>query len=162
MILNADMSPMGTAKWEDAVSMVCSDRAEVVLESDIRIHATMLLPSIIRLVKMVRNLWKKRVPWTKENVRTRDNFQCQYCGETLFSRDCTIDHVIPKSQGGKNTWENTVCACFSCNNRKDNRTPSQAKMALRKKPSHPTIMEFILLKVKAEGLDSLFKLLMES
>ena len=161
LVLNTDMSVMNTVTWQDAVHMVYTKRAEVVAETKIKVHPKMFRPAIIRLVKIVRHLWGKAVPWTKDNVHTRDNFTCQYCQKKLDRRECTIDHVVPKDQGGKNGWTNTVCACFECNNRKDNRTPSQAKMFLRKQPWQPTIMEFIIKKVEAEGakqlLDDLFK-----
>lgn len=161
LVLNTDMTPMGTTSWQDAVHKICSSRAEIVAETDIRIHPSMLLPAIIRLVKIVRHLWKKKVPWARKNVHTRDQFTCQYCGNKLSQKECTIDHVIPKDQGGKNGWDNTVCSCFDCNNRKGNRTPSQAKMALKKRPWQPTIMEFVQLKLKAEGMDGLMEMLMK-
>jgi 5-methylcytosine-specific restriction endonuclease McrA len=117
----------------------------------------MFLPSVIRLIKAVRNLWKKRVPWSKANVHTRDKYTCQYCSTKLDKRDATIDHVIPRIQGGKNSWENTVCACYDCNNKKNSRTPEQARMTLRKRPYQPTIMEFIQHKIVVDGLADLLK-----
>jgi 5-methylcytosine-specific restriction endonuclease McrA len=157
LVLNADMSPFGVADWQDAVSMVIKERATVVAETDIRIHPKMLLPSCIKLVNIVRHLWKKKVPWSHDNVHTRDKHTCQYCKEKLNRSQCTIDHVTPKDQGGKNSWLNCVCSCFACNNRKGNRTPSQAKMGLKKRPYQPTIMEFILLKLESEGVNGLIK-----
>jgi len=158
VVLNTDMSPIGVASWQDAVSMVIRVRAVVVAESDTLIHPKFgFLPTIIKLVNVVRHLWKKKVPFSNDNVHTRDRHTCQYCKEPLVRSKCTIDHVLPKDQGGKNGWLNCVTACFSCNNKKANRTPSQAKMFLSKQPSQPTIMQFILLKLELEGVDGLIK-----
>ena len=155
LVLNADMTLFGTTTRKRAVKLVKKERAEVIKETNVRAHRTMFYPAVIRLINAVRHLWKKSVPWTKANVHTRDGYKCQYCGTKLERRDLTIDHVVPKDQGGKNYWENTVCACFPCNNKKKNRTPSQANMVLRKQPHQPTIMEFILKKVELDGLNEL-------
>ena len=87
----------------------------------------------------------------------RDEYTCQYCGDKLGKKSCTVDHIIPKSQGGKNKWENTVTCCFDCNNKKDRHLPSECGMVLLKKPLTPTIMSFILLKIKSEGLEGILK-----
>ena len=68
-----------------------------------------------------------------------------------------IENDAPKDLGGKNSWENTVCSCFACNNKKENKTPSQANMSLRRQPYCPTIMEFLLRKIKQEGLAEVLK-----
>jgi 5-methylcytosine-specific restriction endonuclease McrA len=158
LVLNADMSPFGVSTWENAISMVVRERAVVVAESDTIIHPKFgFLPTVIKLVNIVRHLWKKKVPWSHDNVHTRDRHTCQYCKTKLVRNKCTIDHVIPKDQGGKNGWKNCVTACFRCNNKKANRTPSQARMGLKKLPYQPTIMEFILLKLESEGVDGLIE-----
>ena len=71
----------------------------------------------------------------------RDNHTCQYFGS---KESITIDHIIPKSRKGKNTFENTVASCFSCNNKKGDRTPREAGMSLKTRPVQPTVMEFLL------------------
>lgn len=157
LVLNADMSPLRSCKWQDAAHMICGGRAELVAHNGIRVHPTMFMPTVIRLVSMIRVLWKKKVPWTKDHVHTRDSRTCQYCNTRLESKDLTIDHIIPKDQGGQNTWENTVTACFPCNNKKDNRTPSQAKMYLRKRPYQPTIMEFTLKTLELDGMTKILE-----
>ena len=65
----------------------------------------------------------------------------------------TIDHILPRSKGGKSEFENTVCCCFACNNKKDNRTPSEAKMFLKFRPYTPTIMEFLIRSIKNSGME---------
>jgi hypothetical protein len=87
----------------------------------------------------------QKVALTKKNVLIRDDHSCQYCG-LRGERLMTVDHVVPKSRGGESTWENLVCACMRCNNRKNNRTPHEANMALKKKPRQPKYIPWIQIK----------------
>lgn len=114
------------------------------------------LPSKIllkRAVKMKQKL-DKRAPLTNENLFTRDARTCQYCGrhqleldrrissKTDKPREClTRDHITPKDRGGENSWENCITSCSTCNGKKANRTPSEANMKLRKRPTVPTYAE---------------------
>jgi 5-methylcytosine-specific restriction endonuclease McrA len=75
--------------------------------------------------------------WNRRNLALRDNNECQYCGKKVYGEDASIDHVVPRSRGGKNTWANTVIACKPCNRRKRNRTPEEAGLVLRNKPVKP-------------------------
>jgi 5-methylcytosine-specific restriction endonuclease McrA len=157
IVLNADMSILGSTNWKRAMNMVVSGKAQIIKDSGKRIHKNYLMPLVIRLIKAIRNLWRTEVPWTKNNIHIRDNFICQYCGKKLKENKVTIDHIIPVSLGGKNRWDNTVTSCFYCNNKKDNRTPSQAKMTLKTKPYEPTIQEFLNKKIKRDGLEKILK-----
>lgn len=89
-----------------------------------------LVPALIRLTKQVAFRALQIRP-TRNAIFKRDKYTCQYCGEK--SR-ISLDHVLPVSRGGKNTWENLVTACFSCNNKKGNRTPEEANMKLLTQP----------------------------
>lgn len=80
---------------------------------------------------------RKEVPFTRRNLYKRDAFTCQYCGKRMAAEDLSIDHVEPKSRGGKTSWTNCVLACIRCNVRKSNRTPAEAHMALMTKPVRP-------------------------
>ncbi len=157
IVLNQDMSILGTTNVKRAICLIVSGKAEVLAESNKRIHPLMKIPLVIRLMKAIRNLWKTQVPWSKHNVHIRDNFTCQYCGKKIKSSKITIDHIIPVSLGGKNRWSNTVSSCFECNNKKGGRLPSVAGMTLIKIPKQPTIMEFIMKKIKNEGLHETLK-----
>ena len=157
IVLNQDMSILGTTSWKRAFCLVSAGKAEVLKESLKKIHPKHYLPLVIRLIKAIRNLWRAEVPWAKGNIHLRDNYSCRYCGKKLESKDVTIDHIIPRDRGGKNTWENCVTSCFPCNNKKDNRTPNEARMVLLTKPYKPTIGEFIMKKVKREGLEGILK-----
>jgi 5-methylcytosine-specific restriction endonuclease McrA len=77
------------------------------------------------------------VTFSRRNVFKRDRFTCQYCGRQPGSEELTIDHVVPRSHGGRSSWENCVLACVACNHRKADRTPAEAKMDLRGNPSRP-------------------------
>lgn len=80
---------------------------------------------------------KGRVRFSRLNIYARDHDTCQYCGKTLPRAELNLDHVLPRSQGGKTSWENVVCSCVPCNLRKGGRTPEQARMHLLKKPVRP-------------------------
>ena len=79
----------------------------------------------------------RHVKYSRQNVFSRDNFTCAYCGKGHRAKDLTIDHIIPRDQNGKTTWDNVISACFSCNQKKANRTPEQAKMWLKFEPKKP-------------------------
>lgn len=78
-----------------------------------------------------------QVTFSRRNLFKRDHNMCQYCGLRSGSEDLTIDHVVPRAQGGVSSWENCVLACVACNNRKADRTPEQARMRLRRHPVRP-------------------------
>ncbi len=157
IVLNNDYSILGTTSFKKAIRLLVKEKAVAIANSEFKIHKDLFAPLVIRLVKAIRNLWRVRVPWNKNNVFVRDNFICQYCGIQITKKRCTIDHIIPKAQGGKNKWDNTVCSCFKCNNTKGDRTPSEANMTLKKIPVTPTIMSFLLMKIEAEGLTGILK-----
>ncbi|MDR1851822.1 MAG: HNH endonuclease [Propionibacteriaceae bacterium] len=95
------------------------------------------LPKSIELVKYIYTRWvweaTGRMPCTRENVLRRDCHRCAYCGRSAT----TVDHVLPRSRGGKNSWTNCVAACYTCNQRKANRTPTEAGMPLKITPRQP-------------------------
>ncbi|RPI73909.1 MAG: HNH endonuclease [Ignavibacteriales bacterium] len=97
-------------------------------------------PSIIRLSNFVHVPYK-RVVLTRKNVLRRDGFKCVYCGRSDLP--LTIDHIIPKAQGGNDSWENLISACTFCNNRKGDRTPFEASMNMLYKPFKPSHIMFI-------------------
>lgn len=120
---------------------------------------TFLVPKVIRLVHQMRKILRNAVPLSKRNVMVRDGMTCQYCGCRDTSR-LTIDHVVPSSRGGKYSWENLTTACKDCNQKKRDRTPSEAKMYLKHQPYHPTIGEHVQSRLRTMGvmdlLDEIF------
>jgi len=98
------------------------------------------LPSVVRLGRYIKAP-RKNVVLTRKNVLIRDNYTCCYCGTR--KGPMTVDHVIPKNQGGQDTWENLVCACDHCNNRKGDLSPSASGMKLLRKPTRPNHITYI-------------------
>jgi 5-methylcytosine-specific restriction endonuclease McrA len=104
------------------------------------------VPRVIRLMNYER-LPKQTVKFNRRNIFARDNNQCQYCGKRFPTTELSLDHVVPRSQGGQSTWENIVCCCLRCNVRKGGRTPKQAHMLLIRKPEKPKRSPLLNLKM---------------
>ena len=137
LVLNQNYEPLSVCRAKRAVVLVLLGKAEIIEEKPVRLRAmsfSLPLPSIVRLSLYIKAP-KREIPLTRKNILRRDGFRCQYCG----ARDVplTTDHVVPRSQGGRDVWGNLVCACVSCNNKKGNRTPRQAGLTLLKKPKKP-------------------------
>lgn len=107
------------------------------------------VPRIIRLLGYDR-LPRQEVKLNRRNLFARDRNRCQYCGNLFPTSELSIDHVLPRSQGGPDTWENLVCACVRCNARKGGRTPAQAHMKLVTKPVRPKRNPLIAVKLGNE------------
>jgi len=158
IVLNANYQYLNTIDWQKAVTLVFQGKVDVLSTyDDVVSNASktfeMFVPKIIRLIKMVRALYKNKVPYSKRNIFSRDNFTCCYCGDKLKVNECTVDHIIPKSKGGESSWENCVCSCKKCNHRKGDKTLRESGLHLRTKPVQPTIQEFIQSKIKLLGID---------
>lgn len=104
------------------------------------------VPRVIRLLGYEK-LPKQTVKFNRRNIFARDNNQCQYCGKKYPTTELSLDHIMPRSQGGLNTWENIVCACVNCNVKKGGRTPKQAHMSLIRKPEKPKRSPMLNLKL---------------
>ncbi|AEI66797.1 HNH endonuclease [Corallococcus macrosporus] len=100
------------------------------------IDRTIRVPRVL-VLSAYDHLPRGRVRFSRLNIYARDNDTCQYCGQNLPRSELNLDHVMPRTQGGKTTWENVVCSCVPCNLRKGGRTPEQAHMKLLKKPVRP-------------------------
>jgi 5-methylcytosine-specific restriction endonuclease McrA len=151
IVLNAGYEFMGFVSWQRAMTLLFNGKVEVVKESDkiIRtVSRTFRIPAVIRLIKFIRQIYRREVPFSRKNILTRDQHVCQYCGREFSSGELTIDHITPKVQGGPNDWSNVVACCRTCNIKKGGRTPRQAGMQLIRKPFKPTIMEFINLYLR--------------
>lgn len=103
-------------------------------------------PRVIRLISYEK-MPKHTVKFNRRNIFARDANQCQFCGKKYPTNELSLDHVIPRSQGGQSTWDNIVCACVSCNVRKGGRTPKQAHMSLIRKPEKPKRSPLLNLKL---------------
>jgi|TARA_E500000075_G_scaffold129142_1_gene136557 5-methylcytosine-specific restriction endonuclease McrA len=147
LVLNADYRPLSYFplslwSWQDTVKAVFLDRVNVLSEYEHKIRSPsfeMRLPSVIALKEFV--LQSRRPAFTRFNVFLRDRFSCQYCAQQFRPEALTFDHLIPKSRGGKTTWENVVTACSKCNLRKGNLLPDVVKMHPINTPRSPTSFE---------------------
>lgn len=137
LVLNQDYSPINISTLRRAFTLVYLRKAEIVESHPEKVLRTPSRsypwPTVIRLTRYVKVPYKN-VPLTRLNIFRRDGFRCVYCGSL---HDLTLDHVIPRSQGGRDTWENLVTACNRCNHRKGNRTPEQAGMKMLRRPYRP-------------------------
>lgn len=111
------------------------------------------VPRIIRLIGYDR-LPAQTVKLNRRNLFARDRNQCQYCGKHFPTADLSIDHVLPRAQGGGESWENLVCACIWCNARKGGRTPEQANMRLVRPAKRPRRNPLITLRLGSEKYQS--------
>jgi 5-methylcytosine-specific restriction endonuclease McrA len=159
VILNGDYTFLNVVNWKRAICLMIKQKTEVLKFSNRAIRNSegeivTYVPLVMRLIKIIRMIYKNKVPFTKKNVFVRDKFKCGYCGS---NQNLTVDHIIPTSRGGKNNFDNCITACRPCNNKKDRRTPSEAKMYLSHQPYAPTISEFIRLKMKQLKIDKFLK-----
>ena len=107
------------------------------------------VPRVIRLLDYEK-IPRHTVKFNRRNIFARDNNQCQYCGKRFPTSELSLDHVVPRSQGGESTWENIVCACIDCNVRKGGRTPKQAHLSLVRKPEKPKRSPLLNLKLTSK------------
>jgi len=151
---------MSICNVQRAVVLLFLGKAELIAANDSKlirsVRAKIAFPTIVRLRLYIHVPYKKIV-LSRKNILRRDMFKCQYCGRGDTS--LTIDHILPKSKGGDDSWENLVAACVKCNNKKGDRSPEEAKMFLRKKPnkpSHITFMKHFVGKIDDEWKPYLF------
>jgi 5-methylcytosine-specific restriction endonuclease McrA len=140
LLLNQGYEPLSTISWQRAISLLTLGKVEVIEEYDRDIRSAFLvikMPAVVRLISFFRRR-KHQVKFSRHNILARDGWKCQYCGVKVQTQSMTQDHVLPRSQGGRTSWENIVTCCETCNAKKANKTPQQAKMKLRKKPVKPT------------------------
>jgi len=152
LLLNSSYEPLKIISWQRAVTMVFLGKVEIVDEYDDEIRSVSIAikaPAVVRLLRFVR-IGRKSPPLCRTNVLARDKFECQYCSLVLTSREATLDHVLPRSQGGRTTWDNVVCCCSNCNRRKGGRTPREARMALRCRPVKPDWLPVLRIRLNGQ------------
>ena len=140
LLLNASYEALGIVSIPRAVRLVWKRSAEVVELDGDRVlrsqHFVFAAPSVIRLIEYVDVRGRQGRSSTKRSrILMRDRHRCQYCGTRGNGFELTIDHIVPRSRGGRTTPDNLCAACFSCNQRKGDRTPEEARMPLLTNPS---------------------------
>jgi 5-methylcytosine-specific restriction endonuclease McrA len=136
LVLNASYEPINICAAKRAMVLVCKGAAVVQEVSPHWIRAgksKFPMPSVIRLVSF-RSVPRTVRSVSRKAVMIRDSHTCQYCRTTLPAAQLTLDHVLPRSRGGRGTWENLVACCYPCNNRKGDRLPQEARMVLLRPP----------------------------
>jgi 5-methylcytosine-specific restriction endonuclease McrA len=157
LVLNRNWQPVGVSTVARSLVMVWNESARVVDPDDYRLYTwsdwsklaprdgepflravsqRLRVPEVVVLARYDR-LPASTVTFSRRNVYKRDHYTCQYCGAQPGSEELTIDHVLPRAQGGISSWQNCVLACIACNKRKADRTPHQAGMGLRSRPVRP-------------------------
>ncbi len=157
LVLTVGYEPHDKLSWKQAFNLLlcehgrfapscprgCTCGSAEVIEAYGRVHtvnADFPIPAVVRLLAAVPRK-KQGLRFNRENLVARDGGRCQYCGAKVPRPEMTLDHVVPRAQGGPTRWENIVLACFRCNQRKANRTPDQAAMRLLRPPRRPTRVE---------------------
>ncbi len=144
LVLNQNYEPATICSVRKAIILIYLNKAEMLDNVENKVIRSVNLafpfPSVIRLNAFIQIPYKK-VILSRKNILRRDGYKCQYCG--ISENDLTIDHIIPKAHGGKDSWENLVCACVRCNNKKGDKTPEESTMRLLKKPLRPNHVTFL-------------------
>jgi len=131
--LNASHEALRIVPAMRALKLVTQGKATVELATNKLIYPGIYLPSVIRLL-VYKHVPVRLQVTTRRNILMRDGYRCQYCGLQFHGSELTLDHVIPRAQGGKNSWENLVACCRKDNHRKADRTPEEAGMPLLRRP----------------------------
>lgn len=142
LVLNHNFEPLNICAVRRGLVLMYLGRAEVIRFSErtlSSIDEEHLVPSVLRLHEQVKRP-TPQLKISRKSILARDDFMCQYCSS---KSTLTIDHVFPRHRGGETTWENVVCCCLKCNNKKGSRTPSEAGMRLPHPPRKPHYVPYI-------------------
>lgn len=143
LVLNQDFSPISVCSTERAFLLLFLEKADLMSEDMSKklrtVSKAFPMPTVIKIKNYIQVPYKG-VVLTRHNIFKRDEHKCQYCES---DKDLTLDHLTPRSKGGKSTWVNLVTACKSCNSKKGDNSPEEVGMSLRKIPVKPTYLSFI-------------------
>lgn len=175
LVLNRSWIAINVASVKRAVSLLYQGLARAVHPDDYSLHnfddwcqlslakedgryihtpsMKIRVPEVIILTGF-NGFFRKEIRFSRRNIFERDQHMCQYCGRKLPKSELSIDHVVPQSQGGSDSWENLVLACLKCNVRKGNKTPSEASMPLIRRPRKPLWLPSLGARVPSAELNS--------
>jgi 5-methylcytosine-specific restriction endonuclease McrA len=173
LVLNRSFAPIHITSVKRAICLVFKGLAKIVDEqyqvfdfqswSEVSVaqqedaihftHGAVRVPRVI-ILQLYNKLPRRDVRFSRENVYIRDKSTCQYCAKRFSRSKLNIDHVVPISQGGETSWENIVCSCLPCNNKKGGRTPAQAGLKLLNEPIKPKYSLFMNVSPKKRLLDA--------
>ena len=145
LVLSSSYEAIHICSVKRAVLLLFGGKAHPVERSDEWLHSPnsrFQVPEVIRLHRYIRPPYAE-VPFSRKNIFLRDGYRCQYCGKKGTSETLTVDHVIPISRGGKDSWTNVATACKQCNNYKGNSLLEESDMELMVEPKTPTSLLFL-------------------
>ena len=145
LLLNVSYMPIAILSWKRAVGLVLSrDKAMICASYDSHPSAV-FDAAVVRLTVPTPNPYDlvRSMKYSKKNVFMRDNYSCVYCGQRGTAHDLTIDHVLPRSRGGKTCYSNCVTSCKKCNSKKDNKTPDEIGFKARAEPRAPSLSDIL-------------------
>jgi 5-methylcytosine-specific restriction endonuclease McrA len=154
LLLSQGYEPIKVISWQRAITLISLGKVEVIEEYDSEIRAVSLVikvPAVVRLLRSFRR-HSKPVKFSRANIYARDQHRCQYCGTRCSISELTYDHVIPRSKGGRTTWENIATCCYTCNAKKANRTPAEAHMRLRTQPARPEWITAVTIRLSTKSM----------
>lgn len=151
LLLNASMESIKVISVRRAVMLILSGKAEAIESGDGRVcyrsaSTNIEVPAVVRLIKQVKIPYRATVPLTRAAVLARDDKTCQYC----FRAGDTVDHVIPRSRGGKHVWEKVVTACRKCNSKKGDKTLEELGWSLSYKPYAPRAWFYVVFRFQQD------------
>ena len=152
--LDSSFKPIEIISWEEAFLLTWLNKAWAVEYSDKWVHSarrTFQVPSVIVLFRYIEEKFFT-LPCTRKNIMIRDENRCQYCQNDYRDSDLTIDHVIPRSKGGKTVWTNVVIACKPCNQQKSDLLLSQTPFSLPRAPRKPSYRSIIKKRIKSSNV----------
>ena len=148
LVLDNGFQPLNAVPLSRALRYIAKGKVEVLENyEDFPIHPDWKAPAVVRLTYWIQP-HQRKVRLSRQNVLARDRFRCQYCGQRKPLKELTLDHVIPRAQGGKTTWKNVVCCCIDDNAKKGARTPKEAGMRLLGKPERPKWLPIFNIRLR--------------
>lgn len=149
--LNASYEAIRIISAKKALKLVTTGKAMVEVPTSIQIHHGIYLPSVIRL-RVYRHVPVRVQLPSRKNIFLRDGGRCMYCGQRFIPQELTLDHIVPRSRGGSNAWDNLVACCQKDNHRKGDRLPEEAGMKLIRRPLPATVhtSRFLLKQLGSE------------
>ena len=159
-VVHIETDAAGESKWQnfDFAEWTELSQLKAEFEPDAHdwIHTVRFQIAVPRIIRLLgyEKLPRQDVKFNRRNIYARDSSRCQYCGKKFSTTELSLDHVVPKSQGGKSTWDNIVCCCVKCNVKKGGRTPEQAHMHLITKPVKPKRSPVINIRLADERYSS--------
>ena len=136
LVLNATFEPINVTAVRRAMVLMFKGVAQAEEINHMQVHSAsraLPVPSVIRLLAY-RHIPQQTRALSRKNILLRDRNTCQFCSRILPASELTLDHVVPRSRGGRSSWENLVACCYQCNNSKGDRTPEEAGFALARRP----------------------------